>query len=68
MHPAPQNLPAASADPVQTYGYVRVPGGVRCAHCDALFNGPGEGSVMRSHARRCPVLPRSFPIPGVCDA
>ncbi len=55
-------------DPVAEYGYDRTPDGVRCQACGRTFTGPAEGSVMRAHARKCPTDPRSFPIPGVCDA
>jgi hypothetical protein len=52
-------------DVVTRYGFKYTSVGVRCLHCDAPFSRV-DGSVMRSHARNCPVLPREFPIPGVC--
>lgn len=61
---------------VTEYGFARICGagadaddGARivCVHCDARFP-QVDGAVMRSHARHCPVEPRDFPTPGVCDA
>jgi ribosomal protein S26 len=39
---------------------------VRCLACGVTL--PRDGSVMRSHARKCPVEPRVYDVPGVCDA
>lgn len=62
-------MSAHQTDPVARYGYERLPNGsIQCSACLACFLPPADGSIMRSHARKCPVTPRSFPIPGVCDA
>jgi hypothetical protein len=54
-------------DAIAEYGYVRQDGGVRCLSCEQLFR-PADGSIMRGHAKRCPVNPRVFEVPGVCNA
>jgi hypothetical protein len=58
-------------DFVGHYGFKRIykqgSVAVRCVPCDAEFPRP-EGSVMRSHARNCPVAPREYRIPGVRDS
>lgn len=43
------------------------PRGCRCIDCGATFP-RAEGSVMRSHAKSCPVNPRTYHVPAVCDA
>lgn len=56
------------AERIARYGYLpTLGGGVRCQACGADFP-RADGSVMRGHASRCPVDPRHYPIPAVCDA
>jgi hypothetical protein len=54
-------------DFVKHYGYERVDAGIRCESCGATFPA-AEGSVMRSHAKRCPANPREYHVPAACDA
>ena len=54
-------------DAVTGYGYERTDTGVRCTSCGATFD-DADGSVMRGHARRCPINPRHYHVPAVCDS
>ena len=54
-------------DAVAAYGYQRTDIGIRCTSCDATFPA-ADGSVMRGHAKRCPVNPRTYRVPGVCQS
>jgi len=52
---------------------IRADGAAQCGDCGAIFLPRGairavEGTVLRSHRRRCEVRPASVPIPGRCEA
>lgn len=51
---------------ITRYGYERTDDtGIRCTACGDTFP-VADGSVMRGHAKRCPVNPRIYDVPGVC--